>query len=164
MIKMKNIVIDQYKAGVSISEIAKTLGITTRYVYKIISKECSSSSSSLTESSYIEAIKYGFKSKTELADHFKVSRMKLQRFETKTGIIQKIARYLHIQGKTEKEITSILKTKSPRLLINEAGTLPTIAGIKSDLKTVLEVLKEYAKIDDDAQSQFYKIKRIYEKL
>ena len=161
MIKMKNIVIDQYKAGISISEIAKTLGITTRYVYKIISKKYSSS---LTESSYIEAIKYGFKSKTELADHFKVSRMKLQRFETKTGIIQKIARYLHIQGKTEKEITSILKTKSSRLLINEAGTLPTIAGIKSDLKTVLEVLKEYAKIDDDAQSQFYKIKRIYEKL
>lgn len=161
MIKMKNIVIDQYKAGVSISEIAKTLGITTRYVYKIISKEYNSS---LTESSYIKAIKYGFKSKTELADHFKVSRMKLQRFETKTGIIQKIARYLHIQGKTEKEITSILKTKSSRLLINEAGTLPTIAGIKSDLKTVLEVLKEYAKIDDDAQSQFYKIKRIYEKL
>ena len=161
MIKMKNIVIDQYKAGVSISEIAKTLGITTRYVYKIISKGYRSS---LTESSYIEAIKYGFKSKTELADHFKVSRMKLQRFETKTGIIQKIARYLHIQGKTEKEITSILKTKSSRLLINEAGTLPTIAGIKSDLKTVLEVLKEYTKIDDDAQSQFYKIKRIYEKL
>ena len=91
-------------------------------------------------------------------------RKNLQRFEEKTGIKQKIARYLHIHGKTEKEITTILKTKTSRLNIHEAGTLPTIAGIKSELETVLEILKEYAQIDDEVQTQYYTLKRICEKL
>ena len=151
----KYIIIELYKTNLSTSEIAGQLGITERYVRKIIAAYGNTLSTKLTERNYIAAIKHGFESKEELAAHFGVSRMTMQRFEEKTGIKQKIARYLHIHGKTEKEITTILKTKTSRLNIHAAGTLPTIAGIKSELETVLEILKEYAQIDDEVQTQYY---------
>lgn len=160
----KNAIIELHKISFSTSEIAEQLGVTERYVRKIIATYDNTLSKKLTERNYITAIKHGFESKEELATHFGMSRMTIQRFEEKTGIKQKIARYLYINGKTEKEITSILKTKTSGLNIHETGTLSTIAGIKSDLETVLGILKEYAKIDDEAQSQYYALKRICEKL
>ncbi|MDE6159829.1 MAG: helix-turn-helix domain-containing protein [Bacteroidaceae bacterium] len=160
----KDIIIELYKTGLTASEIAEQLGITKRYARKTTGTCANTSPQKLTESNYITAIKKGVESKKELAVHFGVSRMTMKRFEEKTGIKQKIARYLYIQGKTEKEITAILKTKTSGLNIHEAGTIPTIAGIKSELETVLGVLKEYTQIDDKAQSQFYTLKRICEKL
>lgn len=118
----------------------------------------------LTERNYIAAVKQGFKSKEELAAYFGVSYRTLKRFEESTGINQQLAKYLYVQGKTEDEITALLCTKTSVLKIHEAGTLPTITMIKSDLETVLEVLKEYAQIDDEAQPQYYALKRICKNL
>jgi|GEM_PF-3507972 len=160
----KEQIIELHKAGLSYSEIAKQIGVSMRYVYKITGTYANNLSTELTEKNYITAVKHGFESKEELASHFGVSRMTIQRFEERTGIKQKIARYLHIQGKTASEITAILNTKTSRLKIYEAETLPTIAGIKSDLETALGVLREYAQIDDEAQTQYYALKRICEKL
>lgn len=160
----KYIIIELYKTGFSASEIAEQLGVTGKYVRKIIATYDNMLSKELTERNYIAAIKHGFESKEELAAYFGVSCRTLQRFEEATGINQKLAKYLYIQGKTEEEITVVLNTKTSRLKIHEAGTLPTIAGIKSDLETVLGILKEYAQIDDEAQSQYYALKRICEKL
>lgn len=160
----KGTIIELYKNGFSRKDIAKTMYITERYVRKVIATRGKKLPSELTERNYIAAIKHGFESKEEFAVHFGVSRMTLQRFEERTGIKQKIARYLHIQGKTASEITAILNTKTSRLKIYEAETLPTIAGIKSDLETILGVLREYAQIDDEAQTQYYALKRICEKL
>lgn len=160
----KYIIIELYKTGFSNSEISEQVGVNERYVRKIIADSGNNLKTELTERNYIAAIKHGFESKEEFAAHFGASRMTIQRFEERTGIKQKIARYLHIQGKTASEITAILNTKTSSLKIYEAETLPTIAGIKSDLETVLRVLRESAQIDDEAQTQYYALKRICEKL
>ena len=160
----KNAIIELHKISFSTSEIAEQLGVTGRYVRKIIATYDNTLSKKLTERNYITAIKHGFESKEELAAHFGVSYRTLKRFEESTGINQRLAKYLYVQGKTESEITTLLHTKTSALNIHEAGTLPTIAGIKSDLETVLGILKEYAQIDDEAQSQYYALKRIYERL
>ncbi len=160
----KYIIIELYKTGLSTSEITEQLGVTKKYACKIIATYNNTLSKELTERKYIAAVKHGFESKEELAAYFDVSCRTLQRFEEATGIKQKLAKYLYIQGKTEEEITVILNTKTSRLKIHEAGTLPTIAGIKSDLETVLDILKEYAQIDNEAQTQYYALKRICEKL
>lgn len=158
----KEIIINLYKIGLSNKKIAEMTNVTEIYVRKII--KIVNTPKILTEKNYITTIKYGIKSKEELASYFGVSRMTVQRFEEKTRIKQKIARYLYIHGKTEKEIAALLKTKTSGLKIHEAGTLPTITGIKLDLETILGVLKEYAQIDDEVQSQYYALKRICEKL
>lgn len=160
----KEQIIELHKAGLSYSEIAKQIGVSMRYVYKITGTYANNLSTELTEKNYITAVKHGFESKEELATHFGVSNRTLKRFEESTGINQQLAKYLYVQGKTENEITTLLHTKTSALKIHEAGTLPTIAGIKSDLEKVLGVLKEYAQIDDEAQSQYYALKRICEKL
>lgn len=160
----KEQIIELHKTGFSCSEIAEHIGVTVQYVRKIIAACANALSMELTERNYIAAIKHGFESKEEVAAHFGVSYRTLKRFEESTGINQRLAKYLYVQGKTEDEITALLHTKTSVLEIHKAGTLPTIAGIKSDLETVLEVLKEYAQIDDEAQSQYYALKRICEKL
>ncbi|WP_300647466.1 helix-turn-helix domain-containing protein [uncultured Bacteroides sp.] len=160
----KYIIIELYKTGFSTSEIAEQLGVTEKYARKIIATCTDMLSTELTERNYVKAIKHGFESKEELASHFGVSYRTLKRFEESTGINLRLAKYLYVQGKTDSEITTLLHTKTSVLNIHEAGTLPTIVGIKSDLETVLGILKEYAQIDDETQSQYYALKRIYEKL
>lgn len=159
--KTKDIITELYKTGLPASEIAKSIGVTKRYVNAVISRQ-KPLSDNLTESNYIAAIKNNsFESKEKLAAFFGVSRMTLHRFEEKTGIIPKTAKYLYIQGKTEAEITALLHTKTSALKLQK---IPTIAGIKSDLETALEILKDYAQIVGAAQPQYYTLKRIYEKL
>ena len=160
----KDRIIELHKTGFSNSEIAEYVGVTVRYVRNIIATCVDTLSAELTERNYVKAIKYGFESKEELAAHFGISYRTLKRFEESTGINQRLAKYLYVQGKTDGEITTLLHTKTSVLNIHEAGTLPTIAGVKSDLETVLVILKEYAQIDDEAQSQYYSLKRIYERL
>ena len=159
--KTKDIITELYKTGLSASEIAKLAGVTIRYVNAVISRQ-KPLSDNLTESNYIAAIKNNsFESKEELAAIFGITYRTLHRFEEKTGIIAKTAKYLYIQGKTEAEITALLHTKTSALRLHK---IPTIAGVKSDLETVLEILKDYAQIVGDAQPQYYTLKRIYEKL
>ena len=160
----KEQIIELHKIGFSNSAIAEQIGVTVRYVRKITKTCANALTTELTEKNYITAVKHGFESKEELATYFGVSRMTLQRFEEKTGVKQRLAKYFYVLGKTEDEITALLHTKTSVLGIHQTGTLPTIAGIKTDLETVLEVLKEYAQIDDEAQPQYYALRRICEKL
>ncbi len=159
----KDRIIELHKIGCPVLEIAEHVCVTKKYVRKIIKTFAEEVPTDLTEKNYVLAIKHGFESKEELSTHFGVSCRTLQRFEEATRIKHKIARYLHIHGKTENEIKTILNTKTSVLKIHQEGTLPTIAGIKSDLEAILGVLKEYAQFDDEAQTQYYTLKRIYEK-
>ena len=155
----KEIIINLYKIGLSNKKIAEMTNVTERYVRKII--QIVNTPKILTEKNYITTIKYGIKSKEELASYFGVSRMTLYRFEETTGINKKLLRCLYTEGKTLEKITSLLNTKITETEINHLKTLPTIAGIKGDIQKVMNVLLECVPYDTSIEKTYNKLKRIY---
>lgn len=120
-------------------KIASYVGCSERHVQKIV-KEFNppEPENQLTVETYIKAILSGLDSKQKIADFFGINRRTLLRFENKSISVKKVSRYLYIAGIDIKTICHLYRLTEDE--ITELQTLPTIAKIKNELRTISAIL------------------------
>lgn len=139
-------------------EIADYVGCTLRTA-QLVTKEYKeqTSANKLTIENYIKAILSGAHTKQNIAERLGVNRRSLLRFENKNISVKTISRYLYVAGIDIKTICHLY-----RLTENETAALkelPTIAGLKQDLRTISAILhplkasaeqiaEQYANVND----------------
>lgn len=120
-------------------EIADYVGCTLRTA-QIVTKEYKeqTSANKLTIENYIAAIQSGCDTKEKIAEYFAINRRTLLRFEKKNISRKQVCRYLFITGTDIKTISHLFRLTEEET--QELKSLPTIAQIKEQLKTISAVL------------------------
>lgn len=137
----KEHIIDLLNLGITSSaEIAAIVRCDKRHVQNVKKKffESQNNKEGLTVENYISAIQRGCDTKEKLSVFFGISRMTLLRFETKNISRKQVSRYLFITGTDIKTISHLFRLTEEES--QELKSLPTIAQIKEQLKTISAVL------------------------
>lgn len=136
-------------------EIADYVGCTLRTA-QIVTKEYKeqTSTNKLTIENYIKAILSGADTKQTIAEYLGVNRRSLLRFENKNILVKTISRYLYVAGVDTKTICHLYRLTEEDTA--ELRKLPTIAGVKKDLRTISAILYPFKssceEIDDKHES------------
>lgn len=140
-------------------EIAVYIGCSERYVQKIV-KEFNQSKphNQLTVETYIKAILSGSNTKKKIADFLSINRRSLLRFENKNISAKKISRYLYIAGIDLQTICHLYRLSEEETAALQE--LPTIAGVKSDLKTISAILHPFKTSCEDIDSKHANVNKI----
>lgn len=140
-------------------KIASAVGCSERHVQKIV-KEFNppEPENQLTVETYIKAILSGLDSKQKIADFFGINRRTLLRFENKNIPVKKISRYLYIAGVDIKTICHLYRlTEEEKAALQE---LPTIAGVKNDLRTISAILHPFKSSCEDIENKHANVNKI----
>lgn len=152
--------------GVDTRTICKLVGVSDRYVRKILNTDKANSQSTnkplLTIASYIKAVKAGYTTKDDLAKQFHVRKETLLNFEKESGITQLLAKYYYMQGKSLSEIGKILHLRIES--IPDIFHLPTIDKVRQDLNTILNTYAEMAEFGDKETVKYNELKKLIDKL
>lgn len=140
-------------------EIASYVGCSVRYVQQIVKKfNPPKPENQLTVETYIKAILSGLDSKQKIADFFGINRRTLLRFENKSISVKKVSRYLYIAGIDIETICHLY-----RLAEEEKAALqklPTIAGVKNDLRTISAILHPFKSSCKDIENKHANVNKI----
>lgn len=140
-------------------EIAAYVGCSERYVQKIVKEfNVPNPDNQLNVETYIKAILSGLDSKQKIADFFGVSRMTLNRFEKKNISVKQISRYLYIAGIDLKTICHLYRLSEKETAALQE--LPTIAGVKNDLRTISAILHPFKTSCEDIGSKHANVNKI----
>lgn len=137
----KKYIIDLLKSGITSSkEIAVAVGCNVRHVQKVKKAlfESQETNKGLTIENYLTAILHGCDTKEKLVRYFGISRMTLLRFEKKNISREQVSSYLFIAGTDIKTISHLFRLTEAET--ERIKSLPTIAQIKAQLKTISAVL------------------------
>lgn len=125
-------------------EIAKITNSSTAYVYNVLSRynkeQFLKSNPDLSVENYIKAYNMGVMSKKELAEYFNVSRMTLNRFESRTGISKHLQDYITLRN-ANYNLDSIrlqLKAIHDLLQVFEKGT-----NLEKRIQKIIELLDNF---------------------
>lgn len=140
-------------------EIAALVGCNVRYVQMIVKEfRAQNPYNQLTVETYIKAILSGLDSKQKIADFFGINRRTLLRFENKNISVKKISRYLYIAGIDIKTICHLYRlTEEEKAALQE---LPTIAGVKNDLRTISAILHPFKSSCEDIENKHANVNKI----
>ena len=140
-------------------EIASSIGCSVRYVQKIVKGfNPPEPDNQLTVKTYIKAILSGLDTKQKIADFFGINRRSLLRFENKNISVKQISRYLYIAGMDIKTICHLYRLSEEETA--ELEKLPTIAGIKNDLRTISAILHPFKTSCEDIDSKHANVNKI----
>ncbi len=157
----KATIIELHKQGVSPGDIATILDVSKRYVYRCL-EPINEDNKKLTVSNYIKAVKRGYDTKEDLARFFHVTKKKLFEFEKEHDILQSLAEYYYIQGKSLPEIGQILHMRIGSIRI--PSDLPTLNEVRRDLNMILDTYAKVAEHGDAETVRYNDLKRIVSKL
>ena len=156
--------------GYDNNEIAETLNISSNsgYIRKVRREitrptETPSKSPAVTPKKYYKLMKENKGTKEELAAELGVARMTLHRFEKTSGSNQKLAEYLYLRGMSIGQIATTLGAKESTINDMKLESLPTLDGIREQMKQALEILKKASIFDDEIEAQFYGLQRAFDK-
>ncbi len=140
-------------------EIASSVGCSERHVQKIVKAfNPPKPENQLTVETYIKAILSGLDTKQKIADFFGVPRMKLNRFEKKNISVKKISRYLYIAGIDIKIIRHLYRLSEEETAALQK--LPTIAGVKDDIRTISAILHPFKSSCYDIETMHANVNKI----
>ena len=156
--------------GYDNNEIAETLNISSnsgyiRRVRREITRptETPSKSPAITPKKYYKLMKENKGSKEELAAELGVSRRTLHRFEESTEANQKFAEYLYLRGMSIGQIATTLRAKESTIKDMKLEDLPTLDGIREQMRQALEILQKASIFDDEIEAQYYGLQRVIDK-
>lgn len=158
--------------GYTNEEIAEILNISNKSKYiqrvrRVVSKYQDNATAvllTLTPKRYYNVIQNHNGTKEELAAKLGVSRMTLHNFEKATKVNQKLAEYLYLQGFPISRIARILGTKESTLKKMGLEELPTLSGIKGQIKRALDILDNVAELDENIAIKRYSLNKVFDKL
>lgn len=154
------------KQGIDAQTICKVVGVSDRYVRKILNADNTRTqiidNPQLTITNYIKAIKTGYSTKDNLAKQFHVRKETLLNFEKESGIIQLLAKYYYAQGNSVSDIGKILHLRIES--IQDIFHLPTIDKVRRDLNTILNIYAEMAEFGDEETVKYNELKKLIDKL
>lgn len=154
-------IIELHRKGAEPNFIAKILGVSIRYVYKAL-ESIKQPDRILTVNNYIKAVKRGYDTKEDLSRFFRVAKKKLFDFEKENDILQLLAKYYYIQGKSLSEIGQILHMRIGSIQI--PPDFPTLNKVRHDLNTILDIYGKMAEHGDAETVRYNDLKRIVDKL
>lgn len=160
---IKDYILHYLKHGVfnpdETKEIASYVGCSERYVQKIV-KEYNppKPDNQLTVETYIKAILSGLDSKQKIADFFGINRRSLLRFENKNISVKQISRYLYIVGMDIKTICHLYRLSEEETAALKE--LPTIAGVRNDLRTISAILHPFKTSCEDIDTKHANVNNI----
>lgn len=154
-------IIELHRKGAKPNFIAETLGVSKQYVYGILSS-IKQPERILTVNNYIKAVERGYDTKEDLARFFRVAKKKLFDFEKENDILQLLAKYYYIQGKSLSEIGQILHMRIGSIQISP--DFPTLNKARRDLNTILDIYGKMAEHGDAQTVRYNDLKRIASKL
>ncbi len=157
----KATIIELHKQGISPNDIATILDVSKRYVYRCI-EPIKEANRQLTVSNYIKAVERGYDTKEGLARFFHVAKKKLFEFEKEHDILQLLAKYYYIKGKSLPEIGQILHMRIGSIQI--PPDFPTLDEVRRDLNTILDIYGKMAEHGDAETVRYNDLKRIVGKL
>ena len=161
--KFKEVILHLLDHGVftpkETTEIASFVGCSERYIQKVIKEfNLPKPDNHPTVETYIKAILSGLDSKQKIADFFGINRRSLLRFENKNISIKKISRYLYIAGIDLKTICHLYRLSEEETAALQE--LPTIAGVKNDLKTISAILHPFKTSCKDIDTKHANVNKI----
>ena len=118
----------------------------------------------ITPKRYYHAIIQNNGTKGEIAEALGCSRMWLHKFEKSTGANKNLAGYLYLSGMNIDQITTLCGAKGRSIQEMELENLPTLDGIKEQIKRALEILEKASIFDDKIEARYYGLRRIYDML
>lgn len=126
-------------------EIAENIGVSVYYVNRVIKAHTTNSRPPLTLQNYVAAHHQGITRKCDLARYFGVTRMTINRFESKPEIKGYFERYMRFRedGTYLKNLSHELSGILEMLELFEPGTNTTKA-----VKDLLDQIGEYDKKDN----------------
>lgn len=164
--RIKAFILDGYDNN----QIAEYLNISTKskYIQRVRREitrptETPSKSPAITPKKYYKLMKENKGSKEELAAELGCSRMWLHKFERSTGSNQKLAEYLYLRGMSIGQIATTLGAKERTIKDMKLESLPTLDGIREQMKQALAILKKASIFDDEIEAQFYGLQRAFDK-
>lgn len=137
----KEQIINLLNLGITSSaEIAAIIRCDKRHVQNVKKSffESQDNKERLTVENYISTIQRGCDTKEKIAEYFAINRRTLLRFEKKNISRIQVSRYLFITGTDIKTISHLFRLTEEET--EDLKNLPTIAQIKSQLKTISAVL------------------------
>lgn len=137
----KEQIINLLNLGITSSaEIAAIVRCDKRHVQNVKKNffESQDNKVGLTVENYISAIQRGCDTKEKIAEYFVINRRTLLRFEKKNISRIQVSRYLFITGTDIKTISHLFRLTEEETEVLKS--LPTIAQIKNQLKTISAVL------------------------
>lgn len=162
----KELICELNKQGADTKTICKIVGVSDRYVRKILNTNSVVSQwidkPLLTVANYIKAVKTGYATKDDLAKQFHVRKEKLLNFEKESGVIQLLVKYYYVKGKSLSEIGEILHLRIES--IQNIFHLPTIYKVRQDLNTILNIYAEMAEFGDEETIKHNELKKLIDKL
>lgn len=120
------------------TEIAETVGVSAGYVYRVLRELYPKT---LTIENYHYALQMGITNKEDLAAHFNVSRMTLNRFERMNITKEMVGQYHYMTSGDIDETKAALKLTNNE--VAELAQLPTLPKVKGELRQMLNALKPY---------------------
>ena len=143
--------------------IAACVGCSERYVQKIVKEyNAPNPDNQITVETYIKAILSGADTKQKIANFLGVSRMTLNRFENKKISVNEISRYLYIAEIDIKIICHLYRLSEEETAALKE--LPTIAGVKNDLKTISAILHPIKSSCEEIDTKHANVNKILWKL
>lgn len=137
----KEQIINLLNLGITSSaEIAAIVHCDKRHVQNVKKNffESQDNKGGVTVENYISAIQRGCDTKEKIAEYFAINRRTLLRFEKKNISRIQVSRYLFITGTDIKTISHLFRLTDEETEVLKS--LPTIAQIKNQLKTISAVL------------------------
>ena len=152
--------------GYDNNEIAETLNIynKSKYIQRVRREvtrptETPAKSPAIIPKKYYKLMKKNKGTKEELAAELGCSRMWLHKFERSTGANQKLAEYLYLRGMSIGQIATTLGAKKSTIKDMKLEALPTLDGIREQMKQALAILKKASIFDDEIEAQYYVLQR-----
>lgn len=152
---------DLRRKGMTPNDIAEILGVSKRYVYRCL-ESAKEVGRKLTVSNYIKVVEQGYDTKEDLARFFHVAKKKLFEFEKEHDILQLLAKYYYLQGKSLPEIGQILHMRIRSIRI--PPDFPTLNKVRCDLNMILDIYGKMAEYGDADTIRYNDLKRIAGKL
>lgn len=157
----KSEIIELRRKGIEPNSIAEILGVSIRYVYKVL-ESIKQPERILTVNNYIKAVEQGYDTKEDLARFFRVAKKKLFDFEKESDILQLLAKYYYVRGKSRSEIGQILHMRIGSIQI--PPDFPTLNEVRRDLNTILDIYGKMAEHGDAETVRYNDLKRVVGKL
>lgn len=143
-------------------EIALEVGCTPQYVGRLRKNINIDTKPKLDLGSYLHAILSGITTKQELAQHFGVNRITINRFEQNNNTRKKISRYMFISGEDVDKIRQIFRLTPEE--VETLKTLPTIKALRADLKIISAVLHPLASTSSSIALKHANVNELLSKL
>lgn len=158
--------------GYDNNEIAEVLNISPdsgyiRRVRRVVTQHQDNATTvllTLTKKKYYNTVKQHNGTKEELAAKLGVTRMTLHNFEKATKVNQMLAEYLYLEGSPISRIARILGTKESTLKKMGLEELPTLSGIKGQIKRALDIYDNVAELDENIAIKRYCLSKVFDKL